>query len=182
MEIIDLPLSGLKLIKPDVYRDERGFFLETYQVERYWEQGLYTKSFIQDNHSRSIQGVVRGLHYQSGQAKLVRCTNGIVWDVAVDIRKDSPTFGQHYGLYLYSTDCWQFFIPSGFAHGFICISSVCDLEYKVTSHYDSKLEGAIAWNDLDLNIDWPTSSNYILSDKDKKAMSFSQYKELLNEK
>jgi len=177
MEVIDLPLSGLKLIKPDIYRDERGFFLETFQISRYYNEG-FDYPFIQDNHSRSIEGVLRGLHYQEDQAKLVRCTNGVVYDVAVDIRKDSPTFGQHYGLYLYSSDCWQFYIPSGFAHGFCCITNVCDLEYKVTSHYDVKTEGSIIWNDIDLNIQWPIAQmgKLILSDKDKQSQSFAQYK------
>ena len=176
MEVIDLPLSGLKLIKPDIYRDERGFFLETWNTQKYWEKKVYTDVFVQDNHSRSIKSVVRGLHYQPNVAKLVRCTSGIVWDVAVDIRKNSPTFGQHYGLYLYSSDCWQFYIPDGFAHGFITLSDVADFEYKVTDFYNPKTEGSIAWNDDDLCIQWPGYFKYILSDKDKEAKSFAEYK------
>lgn len=175
MEIIDLPLEGLKLIKPDIYRDERGFFLETWNTEKYWENEFYAEPFIQDNHSRSIKYVLRGLHYQDGQSKLVRCTNGQIWDVAVDIRPQSPTFGQHYGLYLNSTDCWQFYIPSGFAHGFCVISDMADLEYKVTSYYDPSNDGAIIWNDKDLNIPWP-EHKFILSDKDKQAKTFKEFK------
>lgn len=176
MEVINLPLSGLKLIKPNKYIDERGFFLETFNAERYWENEIYS-DFIQDNHSRSIKGVVRGLHFQKtpGQDKLVRCTNGIIWDVAVDIRKDSPTFGQYHAEYLNSSECYQFYIPSGFAHGFLCISNSCDVEYKITTYHDAKNEMSIAWDDQDLKIAWPESSEYILSEKDKNAMSFIDY-------
>lgn len=179
MEVINLPLSGLKLIKPDIYRDERGFFLETYQTERYWEQGIYSDPFIQDNHSRSIKGVIRGLHANLKQDKLVRCVGGIIWDVAVDIRKDSSTFGQHYGLHLYSSDCWQLYIPKGFLHGFIVLSDIADVEYKTTSYYNKNAEFIIAWNDIDLNIDWPGDGKYLLSDKDKQAKSFNEYKNSL---
>lgn len=180
MEVINLPLSGLKLIKPDKFIDDRGFFLETFHDERYWDNEIFSH-FIQDNHSRSIKGVIRGLHFDTvkGQDKLVRCTNGIVWDVAVDIRKDSPTFGQHHGLYLNSSECFQFYIPSGFAHGFYTVSGSADIEYKITTHHNPKTETAIAWNDPELNIAWPESNEYILSDKDKNAMSFAKYKKTL---
>ncbi|SRR6266581_3035598 len=179
MEVERLPLFGLKLIKPNVYTDERGFFLETYNDARYWDKEIYSDPFVQDNHSRSIKNVVRGLHYQANQAKLIRCTNGIVYDVVVDIRKDSPTFGQHYGIYLYSSDCWQLYIPSGMAHAFITLSDTADFEYKVTNYYDPKTQGSIVWNDIDLNIQWPGIENYILSDKDKLAQSFQEYKDKL---
>jgi dTDP-4-dehydrorhamnose 3,5-epimerase len=175
MEIIDLPLSGLKLIKPKKFIDERGFFVETYHNERYWEKEIYSDPFVQDNHSYSVKGVVRGLHYQTGQAKLVRCTSGLVWDVAVDIRKDSPTFGNYYGLYLDSKDCFQFYIPSGMAHGFIVLSDSADFEYKVTKHHEPENEGSIIWNDPDLTISWPSNMSYILSEKDKLAKTFKEY-------
>lgn len=172
MEVTDLPLNGLKLIKPKKFTDNRGFFVETYHDERYWEKEIFSDPFVQDNHSHSYRNVLRGLHYQLGQAKLVRCTSGCVWDVAVDIRKDSPTFGQYYGLYLRADDCYQFYIPSGFAHGFFCITSTADFEYKVTRHHEPENEGSIIWNDPDLNISWPESNEFILSGKDKQAKLF----------
>lgn len=175
MQIIDLPFRGLKLLKPRVFRDERGFFIETYSEPRYREAGIDV-SFVQDNHSRSTRGILRGLHYQSspGQAKLIRVVAGSIFDVAVDIRPDSSTFGQWYGATLDAEEHAQMFIPIGFAHGFCVTSDVADVVYKVSSVYDGKTETGIRWNDPDIGVEWPVTEP-LLSERDQRAESFADY-------
>ncbi|MFI5344143.1 MAG: dTDP-4-dehydrorhamnose 3,5-epimerase [Chlamydiales bacterium] len=167
--MIDLGLKGLKLIKPKVFRDERGFFLETFQQSEFEEMGLLDL-FQQDNHSFSYQNCIRGMHFQSvpGQAKLIRTAVGRIYDVAVDIRKNSPTYGQWEGVILDDLDHCQLFIPVGFAHGFCVLSKEAHVLYKVTAPYDPKYERGFRWDDPDINVQWPVQ-NPILSDRDKQA-------------
>lgn len=159
MEARTLPLPGLLLLSPTIHRDARGFFLETYNEARYQEAGVHCK-FIQDNHSKSVAGTLRGMHFQSqpGQAKLVRVVVGRIFDVAVDIRPDSPTFGKWTGVYLDAESHAQLFIPVGFAHGFCVISPVAEVLYKCSSLYDPKTETGFAWNDPDVGIVWPVTA------------------------
>lgn len=179
MQVVDLPLSGLKLLKPQVFRDGRGYFLESYRRERLARHGIDCE-FVQDNHSHSVQGSLRGLHFQStpGQAKLLRVAVGRIWDVGVDIRPDSPTFGKWYGTYLDGETHEQLFLPVGFAHGFCVISEFADVMYKVSTPYDAATERAIAWNDPELGIEWPVA-NPVLSARDQAAQSFAELKRSL---
>lgn len=176
MEVTELDLQGLKLIRPRVFGDARGFFIETYNAERYREAGI-SERFVQDNHSRSVRGTLRGLHYQSqpGQAKLVRAVLGRIFDVAVDIRPNSPTFGQWRGVYLDAEEHTQIFIPVGFAHGFCALSEVVEVEYKVSNFYDPKTECGLRFDDPDLNVKWPVEAP-ILSDRDRSAETFAEYR------
>jgi dTDP-4-dehydrorhamnose 3,5-epimerase len=162
----DLP--DVLLIHPAVHRDDRGFFLETYHAERYEKAGL-SKPFVQDNHSRSARGTLRGLHAQieRPQGKLVRVTQGEVLDVAVDIRHGSPTFGQHVGVVLTAEGFEQLWIPEGFAHGFCVLSETAELQYKCTDFYDPTSELTIAWDDPDIGIRWPAEEPPLLSEKDR---------------
>ncbi|WP_317933060.1 dTDP-4-dehydrorhamnose 3,5-epimerase [Halioxenophilus sp. WMMB6] len=157
MEVIKTKLKDVVIIEPKVFGDERGFFLETYQQERYREQAGIELPFVQDNHSRSGKGVLRGLHFQVSrpQGKLVRVVRGEVYDVAVDINPNSPTYGQYEGVILSETNKRQFWVPPGYAHGFLVLSEVADFEYKCTDYYDPSDEGGIIWNDPMVNIDWP---------------------------
>lgn len=157
MDVIKTSLEGVVIIEPKVFGDERGFFLETFQADRYREQAGIDLPFVQDNHSRSARGVLRGLHFQKTkpQGKLVRVVRGEVFDVAVDIRKGSPTFGQWEGVILSEENKRQFWVPPGFAHGFVVLSDVADFEYKCTDYYDPSDEGSLAWNDPDVGITWP---------------------------
>lgn len=157
------------LAEPHVYRDDRGFFLETYQVERYRAGGI-SAHFVQDNHSRSAKGTLRGLHAQleRPQAKLIRVIEGEAYDVAVDIRRGSPTFGRFVASLLSSENFRQIFIPEGFAHGFCVTSALCQLEYKCSDVYDPKDELVIAWNDPEIGIPWPVQSPR-LSERDAAA-------------
>jgi dTDP-4-dehydrorhamnose 3,5-epimerase len=175
VEVEQLPLSGLLLLKPRVFRDGRGFFVETYSEPRYRAAGI-DKTFVQDNHSQSMRRTLRGLHYQSspGQAKLIRVTNGSIYDVAVDIRPDSPTYGQWYGAILDAQEHAQLYVPVGFAHGFCVMSDLADVVYKVSSVYDAKTESGIRWNDPDIGVKWPLEDP-ILSDRDQKTESFADY-------
>ncbi|HLV67370.1 MAG TPA: dTDP-4-dehydrorhamnose 3,5-epimerase [Polyangiaceae bacterium] len=175
MEVVDLDLSGLKLIKPRVFRDSRGFFLETYQASRYGAAGI-PETFVQDNHSRSVRGTLRGLHYQShpGQAKLVRVVSGRIFDVTLDIRPESPTFGRWHGLYLDAEAHHQLYIPVGFAHGFCVTSEVADVLYKVSTPYDARTECTIAWNDPEIGVDWPVQEP-VLSARDQNGESFRDF-------
>ncbi len=167
MRVIPTTLPDVLIVEPDLFGDDRGFFLESYSRHRYVEQGI-DADFVQDNHSRSIKGTVRGLHYQAqpGQAKLVRVALGEVYDVAVDIRHGSPTFGQWVGVTLSAENKRQLYIPVGFAHGFCVVSDVADFLYKVSSYYDAAQERGIAWDDPDLAIDWPVETP-ILSPRDQ---------------
>jgi dTDP-4-dehydrorhamnose 3,5-epimerase len=160
-------------IAPDVHRDDRGFFVETYHAERYREAGLEAP-FVQDNHSRSGRGTLRGLHAQIArpQGKLVRITHGEVLDVAVDIRRGSPSFGRHVSAILTADGFEQLWIPEGFAHGFCVISETAELQYKCTDFYDPTSELTIAWNDPEIGIRWPTEEP-LLSPKDRDAPNLS---------
>tara|TARA_B100000963_G_C22639977_1_gene679885 strand:+ start:10841 stop:11374 length:534 start_codon:yes stop_codon:yes gene_type:complete len=173
MEIIHTALEGCVEIEPKIFSDERGFFLETFQKERYKELAGIGLDFVQDNHSRSSKGVLRGLHFQKNkqQGKLVRVVEGQVFDVAVDIRKDSETYGKWHSVILSASNKKQFYIPPGFAHGFYVMSHIADFEYKCTDYYDSSDEGCILWNDKTLRIDWP-SDEVIVSEKDQNGMHF----------
>ncbi len=176
MRIEELPLSGAKLIYPDIFADERGFFFESYSEPKYRKAGIDCP-FVQDNHSRSGVGTVRGLHFQSspGQAKLVSVIGGKVYDVIVDLRPNSPTFGKWNGVYLDSVEHVQLFVPIGFAHGFCVVSDVANVLYKVSSVYDAATECSIRWDDPDIGIGWPVK-NAIISARDAAAQSFSQYR------
>lgn len=162
------PIEGLYVIEPTVHQDERGYFVETYNQRDFEEAGLYY-TFVQDNQSMSVKGVLRGLHFQKEfpQAKLVRVIRGTVFDVAVDIRKNSPTYGKWYGVELSEDNKKQFLISEGFAHGFVVLSDVAEFCYKVTDFYHPGDEGGIAYNDPDIGIEWPAAGNLIMSQKDK---------------
>jgi len=179
MNIIQTKLEGAIIIEPKVFGDDRGFFMETYHCNRYKEAGI-DLSFVQDNHSRSSESVLRGLHFQKTkpQGKLVRVVRGKVFDVAVDIRKDSATFGQWEGVVLSEENKRQFYVPPGFAHGFVTLSETADFEYKCTDYYDPSDEGAIRWNDPDIAVEWPIALPK-LSDKDKAAPLFKEFKKAL---
>jgi len=174
MQIIDTKISDVKIIQPKVFGDERGFFLETFEANRYKQALNIDLDFVQDNHSRSSKGVLRGLHFQTKnpQGKLVRCVRGEVFDVAVDIRRDSPTFGQWAGVILSEENKTQFWIPPGLAHGFVVLSDIADFEYKCTDYYTPGFEGCLAWNDPDINIKWPINFSPLLSKKDDDGISF----------
>lgn len=167
MNVIPTNIPDVLLIEPDVYEDSRGFFFESYHQQKYDKHGI-TARFVQDNHSRSVVNTLRGLHYQvnPGQAKLVRVVVGEVFDVAVDIRFGSPTFGKWIGHYLSADNRRQIFIPVGFAHGFCVISEVAEFEYKCSEFYSPRDERGLLWNDQELAIDWPVETP-ILSKKDK---------------
>ncbi len=156
MEITTTPIAGLLVLTPRVFQDERGYFLESFNAKNLAEAGI-TTSFVQDNESKSMRGVIRGLHYQlnpHAQAKLVRVIEGSVFDVAVDLRKNSPTFGQWYGLELSGENKIQLFIPRGFAHGFSVLSETAVFAYKCDAYYEPTSERGIVYNDPQLNIDW----------------------------
>ncbi|MBA1247924.1 dTDP-4-dehydrorhamnose 3,5-epimerase [Pseudomonas luteola] len=171
MEVIDTIIADVKIIQPRVFGDSRGFFLETFQADRYAELAGITLPFVQDNHSRSTRGVLRGLHFQRSrpQGKLVRCVKGEVLDVAVDIRQDSPTFGRWVAEILSEDNKRQLWIPPGLAHGFVVLSETADFEYKCTDYYDPSAEGCLIWNDPDLGIDWRISDPQ-LSAKDAQGL------------
>jgi len=175
MKVIDTKIHDVKIIEPKVFGDNRGFFLETFQQNRYQSELNIDHDFVQDNHSRSSNGVLRGLHFQTEnpQGKLVRVVRGEVLDVAVDIRKDSPTFGVWESVILSEDNKKQFWIPPGLAHGFIVLSDIADFEYKCTQYYDPTSEQCLLWNDPFLNIDW-LLDNPILSEKDKVGKTFSE--------
>lgn len=174
MNIINTKLNGCVIIQPKVFGDDRGFFLETFQSERYAELAGITLPFVQDNHSHSARGVLRGLHFQKSkpQGKLVRVVRGEVYDIAVDIRKDSTSYGQWEAVTLSEENKTQFWVPPGFAHGFLVLSETADFEYKCTDYYDPSDEGSLLWNDPDLNIPWPID-NPKLSEKDANAIKLT---------
>lgn len=177
MEIITTEIPDVKIIKPSVYGDSRGFFTES------WNQGEFSSkveeaSFVQDNHSRSKYGTLRGLHYQmkNAQGKLVRVVSGEVFDVAVDMRLDSPSFGKHVSAVLSAENMMQFWVPKGFAHGFLVLSESADFLYKTTDYYHSESEETLLWDDPFLNIDWPLErikGELLLSQKDCQGNSFA---------
>ena len=173
MQVSKTPIDGLLIIEPKIFADPRGMFYEVYSENRYEEHGI--PCFVQDNHSVSKKGVLRGLHYQvnPGQGKLVRVTRGEVFDVAVDIRKQSPTYGKWWGLSLSETNNFQLYIPIGFAHGFCVLSESAEVLYKCSDYYSPENERGILWNDPDLAIDWPVKDP-ILSEKDAVYPLFSE--------
>jgi dTDP-4-dehydrorhamnose 3,5-epimerase len=162
-------LDGVVLLEPEVYGDERGFLLESFSRAEYSELGIEV-DFVQDNHSRSGANILRGIHFQTepGQAKLVRCGRGRIWDVAVDLRRDSPTHGQWEGYELDDVAHRQLFVPVGFGHGFCVLSDIADVLYKVSSYYDPETESGIAWDDPDVAVEWPISEPQ-LSERDRTA-------------
>ena len=175
MEIVKTHIDGVLLIKPKVWGDQRGFFVETWQKDRYEAAGIKFP-FVQDNHSKSSYGILRGLHFQKKrpQGKLVSVSLGSVFDVAVDIRKGAPTFGKWYGVELTQENQWQLWIEPGLAHGFVVTSDVAHFHYKCTEFYCPEDEGAIRWDDPEIAINWPILDPE-LSKKDREAPSFKEY-------
>lgn len=177
MKLIETAISDVKILEPKVFGDERGFFLESWNANTFAALGLDLQ-FVQDNHSRSRQGILRGLHYQlqNPQGKLVRVTQGAVFDVAVDIRRSSPTFGHWVGVELSASNHRMLWIPAGFAHGFYVLSESADFQYKCTDFYNPAAEKSILWNDSDLNISWPLVNGQapLLSAKDEQGTVFAQ--------
>lgn len=174
MKFLSTDLPGVMLIEPDVYRDKRGFFLETYHVGKYRAAGI-NGIFVQDNHSHSVRGTVRGLHAQRHrpQGKLVRVLRGEIFDVAVDIRRGSPTFRRWVGVRLSADNFRQIYVPPGFAHGFCALSEIADVEYKCTEPYDPADEFGVLWNDPELGISWPVREP-LLSEKDRTASRLAE--------
>ncbi|MDO4880713.1 MAG: dTDP-4-dehydrorhamnose 3,5-epimerase [Capnocytophaga sp.] len=177
MNIIETDIKGVVIIEPKVFADERGYFFESFSEQRFIENVCKT-TFVQDNESKSTYGVLRGLHYQKppfAQSKLVRVVSGKVLDVAVDIRKGSPTFGKYVAVELSEENKRQFFIPRGFAHGFVVLSPTAIFQYKCDNYYAPQSEGSLLWNDATINIDWQIpQSDIILSEKDKLSPLFSE--------
>lgn len=176
MELIKTPIEGLIVVKPDVFHDERGYFFENYNEKRFKDAGI-TDNFVQDNQSFSKKGVIRGLHFQKppyAQSKLVRVIKGRVLDVAVDIRKGSPTYGQHYAVELTGDNFLQFYIPTGFAHGFVALEDNTIFAYKCGAFYNKASEASIRFNDPNLNIDWKTDPS-IISEKDLVGVDFKSF-------
>lgn len=172
MNVIPTPLEGLLVIEPRVFGDERGFFYESFNARQFAEATGVSATFVQDNHSRSRQGVLRGMHYQiqQPQGKLVRVTAGAVYDVAVDIRRGSRTFGQWYGVELSAKNMRQLWLPAGFAHGFVVTSEHAEFLYKTTDYWAPEHERAILWNDPAIGIAWPLDVTPLLSPKDQAAL------------
>lgn len=179
MQVIPTPISDLLILKPRIFEDDRGYFFESFNALRFKEATGCNVDFVQDNESKSRFGVVRGLHFQKppfAQSKLVRVVKGAVLDVAVDLRKNSPTYGRHYAVELTEENHLQFFIPRGFAHGFSVLSDEVVFQYKCDNYYNAQSEGALIWNDPDLNIDWMIPvDKVILSEKDKKHPRFNDF-------
>ena len=169
-------IPDVLIIEPQVFGDERGFFYESFNQKRWQEQTGLNRPFVQENHSRSTYGVLRGLHYQIKQAqgKLVRVIAGEVFDVAVDLRRSSPTFGKWSGIHLTAENKKQFWVPEGFGHGFVVLSEVAEFLYLTTDYYAPEHERAIIWNDTQLGIEWPLATEPLLSEKDKFAVKFAE--------
>jgi dTDP-4-dehydrorhamnose 3,5-epimerase len=182
MHIHPTELQGVVVIEPKIFSDVRGYFLETYNAKTFAEAGI-TERFVQDNHSQSKRGVLRGLHYQieQGQGKLVRVLQGEIFDVVVDIRPESRTYGKWSGLNLSAAEQKMIWIPKGFAHGFCTLSETAEVAYKVTEFYAPQHERTLLWNDPDLAIRWPLQGDPILSEKDKSGHSFSEFRKLSQE-
>ncbi len=176
MDFERLAIPDVMLVKPRVFGDERGFFMETWERRKFADAGI-AADFVQDNHSRSVKGTLRGLHYQivQPQGKLVRVTEGRVYDVAVDIRRSSKTFGQWVGVELDSEEKTMLWVPPGFAHGFVVLSERADFLYKCTDYYAPEHERTIIWDDSDLAIEWPSAgSQPLLSQKDRTGVPFRE--------
>ena len=181
MRLLDTKLDGPVLIEPALFSDDRGFFCETYRVANHAQIGIPEQDrFVQDNHSRSSRGVVRGMHFHIGPgvAKLVRCSRGLILDVLVDLRRGSPTYGEWEGFELGDENMRQLYVPIGFAHGFCVLSEVADVLYKQTAYYDPAVERGIAWDDPDIGIEWPSDLELIVSERDAGA---PKLRELTNE-
>ena len=181
MNITDTAIADVKIIHPRVFADARGFLLESFSLQRYRQAlALPELAFVQDNHSRSHQGVLRGLHFQrhQPQGKLVQCVRGAVFDVAVDLREGSETYGKWFGVVLSAENKKQFFIPKGFAHGFLVLSEHAEFVYKCSDFYHPNDEGGLIWNDPDIGVEWPIPEGMELSfsDKDTKWGSFKEYR------
>ena len=178
MKIVQTSLDGVFYIEPTIYSDARGYFFESFNAEQFAHESGLEPHFVQDNEARSCRGVVRGLHYQLppyAQAKLVRVVSGIVWDVAVDIRRNSPTFGQYTAIELSGENKRQLYIPEGFAHGYAVLSDDAVFQYKCTDYYHPEAEGGIMWDDPQLSIPWPLSiEEMILSEKDRRHPGFAE--------
>ncbi|WP_261790656.1 dTDP-4-dehydrorhamnose 3,5-epimerase [Fusobacterium nucleatum] len=183
---IETNIKDLFVIEPQIFEDSRGFFLESYNYNDFKEIGI-DNIFVQENHSKSLKGVLRGLHFQKGeysQAKLIRALKGVVLDIAVDLRKDSETFGKYIAVELNEKNKKMLFIPKGFAHGFLSLENDTETFYKCDNFYNPKSESGIIWNDRDLNIDWNfekyniDENELIISEKDKKNISFKEYKKI----
>jgi dTDP-4-dehydrorhamnose 3,5-epimerase len=175
MNVTETRLPGVLLIEPRVFGDSRGFFLETFSTQRYAEIGI-AAPFVQDNWSHSCRGTLRGLHFQiqQPQGKLVHVMQGEIFDVAVDVRQDSPTFGQWFGVKLSAENKRQLWIPPGFAHGFVVLSETADFVYKCTDSYAPQHERTLLWNDESIGVDWPPQGEPILSDKDRNGTTFDK--------
>ena len=173
-ERLETKLDGVLLIEPKVHSDERGFFVETFRSDRWAELGIDVE-FVQHNHSRSAKDTLRGLHFQTdpGQAKLVRCPRGAIFDVAVDLRRGSPTYGEWEGYVLDDERHHQLYVPVGFAHGFAVLSDTADVAYLLSSTYDPATESGIAWNDPEVGVEWPVAAP-LLSERDKAAPTLSE--------
>lgn len=179
---IDTPIQGLYIIEPTVFGDSRGFFMESWNKKEFEKIGIQC-NFVQDNHSKSKKGVLRGLHFQTehSQSKLVRCVRGKIIDIAVDLRRSSPTFGKYFSVELSEENKLMFFIPKYFAHGFLVVSDEAEVIYKVDEYYNPKSDSGIIWNDETLNIDWQlekygiNKNELIISEKDKKLKTFKEF-------
>jgi dTDP-4-dehydrorhamnose 3,5-epimerase len=178
MRVLATRLPDPILVEPIVYGDDRGFFQETYRRDVFAELGIHDE-FVQDNHSRSRRGIVRGMHFQPGMAKLVRCVRGAIFDVLVDIRPKSATFGQWEGFELSDSNRYQLYCPDGFAHGFCVLSDVADVVYKTSDYYDSHVEGGFAYDDPEVGIEWPADLELIASPRDASAPPLSELAERL---
>lgn len=175
MDVQNLSIPDIKIITPQVFGDDRGYFFESYNANKLKEAAGIAETFVQDNQSRSAKGVLRGLHYQvapKAQGKLVRVLDGEIFDVAVDLRKDSPTFGQWVGEVISAENKKQIWVPTGFAHGFLTLSDTAEILYKTTDFWSPEHERAIKWDDPDLGIEWPAGTTPQLSEKDAIAGSF----------
>ena len=173
MQTLPVQLQGPLLLAPMVHGDERGFFVETFRAEGLAETGI-DDTFVQDNHSRSRRGIVRGMHFQPGQAKLVRCARGAVFDVLVDIRRGSPQFGEWEGFRLDDAEHHQLYVPDGFAHGFCVLSELADVTYKVSTYYDPQLESGFAYADPAVGVEWPDVETLSGSARDRGAPTLAQ--------
>ncbi len=179
MTCIPTPFEGLFIFEPRIFRDDRGYFFESFQQDRFSSQTGIQRPFVQDNQAWSRKGVIRGLHFQHpphAQAKLIRALSGMIWDVAVDLRPDQPTYGKWYGIELSAENKKQFYIPPGFAHGYSVLSEEAEVMYKCDSYYDPASEGGIRLDDEQLNIDWKVPPDLaIISEKDRQHPRFSDF-------